>query len=86
MKNSHHWNQKDCFYHCNYSNINYAVYYYIKCRGFLLRVNTIKWNVNQHVKSQLFIFQKDSPIQKGLTAAFLSIKKIPVVLKIILKL
>lgn len=71
MKNSHHWNQKDCFYHCNYNNINYAVYYYIKCRGFLLQVNTIKWNVHQHVKSQLFIFQKDSPTQKGLTAAFL---------------
>jgi hypothetical protein len=71
MKNSHHWNQKDCFYHCNYNNINYAVYYYIKCRGFLLQVNTIKWNVHQHVKSQLFIFQKDSPTQKGSTAAFL---------------
>ena len=60
MKNSHHWNQKGCFYHCNYNSINYAVYYYIKCRGFLLQVNTIKWNVNEHVKNQLFIFQKDS--------------------------
>ena len=71
MKNSHHWNQKGCFYHCNYNSINYAVYYYIKCRGFLLQVNTITGNVNEHIKNQLFVFQKDSSIQKGLTAAFL---------------
>ena len=74
MKNSHHWNQKDCFYHCNYNNINYAVYYYIKCRGFLLQVNTIKWNVNEHVKNQLFIFQKDSSKR---THCSFSLKKNP---------
>ena len=67
MKNCHHWNHKDCFYHCSYNNINYAVYYYIKCRGFLLQVNMLRTyysyfkRILQFKKDSLQFFYKKNP-------------------------